>query len=715
MSFATSGTIQLTNGSPNIVGTGTHFVRDLKAGMALLVINGTRIDVLPIDVAPTDDTHATALNNYVGTGNSGLSYVILPFGQYMLDATNALASALSAFQAYTNLAPTTGDYLRYLGGTPVPTLQNSLQVITDLLSNTNEANVASASTTDIGGAASPRVQITSTNTIASLGTTKNAMRLARFAGALTMTNGSTLVLPGAVDLLTAANDTALFTSDNTSTPVWRLASYLRANGTLSPFIAGSASTPAYTFPGDTNTGWFNPASDVAALATGGVEGLRMFSNRHVAIGGTADNALFSVFGTSWFSGSVLNDFNTSGGNAFTTRYNSTNARGGIYVLGTAAQMVLGNNLTWASGNVLNYDKSATAWQAGDIGDGVFGIWIASGTSGADTGFGSGTSSRRFSITNNAIAVTQNSTGLGIGTSPVERLTVGGVGSPYILVVGDGTANASFRGLVIKETVTNLLTIQAKASTGEVQYSAGAAAFGGFQTWYNDTVEKMRLNNTGHLLIGTTTDNGHLSVVSTGVALFSQGGGSAGRAGDFRQSSGSFTDAVVFIGGSNSTLANYYLLQGYDLVGAANKILIYGNGNVQNANNSYGAISDEREKSNIALMGSIIDRYRQIEFCQYTLDAANDDVVRYGVVARHGDDLARGIEGQFPHLVNVSNWGTKEEPRMRKGVDYMGLSVMTGRALQEHISLTDTRFETQDQKITRLEDEVAQLKAERKAA
>ncbi len=81
----------------------------------------------------------------------------------------------------------------------------------------NEAafvDVASAATTDIGAAASNNVRITGTTTITSLGTaTAGITRRVRFAGALTLThNATSLILPGAANIITAADDCAVFTS-----------------------------------------------------------------------------------------------------------------------------------------------------------------------------------------------------------------------------------------------------------------------------------------------------------------------------------------------------------------------------------------------------------------------------------------------------------------------------------------------------------------------
>lgn len=90
-----------------------------------------------------------------------------------------------------------------------------------------EEDVASASTCDIGAAKSEWVRITGTTTITSLGTKANRVRYVRFADALTLThNGTSLILPNAANITTAAGDLALLKSDGSGN--WRLYNYQRA-------------------------------------------------------------------------------------------------------------------------------------------------------------------------------------------------------------------------------------------------------------------------------------------------------------------------------------------------------------------------------------------------------------------------------------------------------------------------------------------------------
>lgn len=91
--------------------------------------------------------------------------------------------------------------------------------------------VASAATTDIWGIAGDYIHVTGTTTITSLGTAPyaGARREIIFDGALTLThNGTSLILPGAVNIFTAANDRAVVRADTTANMI--VVDLIRASG-----------------------------------------------------------------------------------------------------------------------------------------------------------------------------------------------------------------------------------------------------------------------------------------------------------------------------------------------------------------------------------------------------------------------------------------------------------------------------------------------------
>jgi len=113
----------------------------------------------------------------------------------------------------------TGAYriITTVGAALLAVANTFLGTLTMLGASINEAqgsDIASATTTDIGAATGNFVQVTGTTTITGLGTVQaGTERTVRFTGALTLThNGTSLILPGAANITTVANDLAVFRS-----------------------------------------------------------------------------------------------------------------------------------------------------------------------------------------------------------------------------------------------------------------------------------------------------------------------------------------------------------------------------------------------------------------------------------------------------------------------------------------------------------------------
>jgi hypothetical protein len=113
------------------------------------------------------------------------------------------------------------------------------------------------------------------------------------------------------------------------------------------FPAGSASAPAISPSGDTNTGIFFPAADTIAFAEGGTEGMRLDANGNMGIGTT------NPTDTSLFTRAL--DLNGTSGAAYYARTNgsATNytAFGNFGVDGYINNRGAGNIQFYTNGNV----------------------------------------------------------------------------------------------------------------------------------------------------------------------------------------------------------------------------------------------------------------------------------------------------------------------------------------------------------------------------
>jgi hypothetical protein len=105
----------------------------------------------------------------------------------------------------------------------------------------NEAQVslASATTTNIGAAAANYLTVSGTTTITAFDTVQaGTERTLEFQGALTLThNGTSLILPGAANIATAAGDVAIFRSEGSGN--WRCVNYSRGPASAATTVTGT--------------------------------------------------------------------------------------------------------------------------------------------------------------------------------------------------------------------------------------------------------------------------------------------------------------------------------------------------------------------------------------------------------------------------------------------------------------------------------------------
>lgn len=227
----------------------------------------------------------------------------------------------------------------------------STQTFSAAVNQSKGADIASATTTDIGAATGNYVDITGTTTITGLGTVAAGVeRTVRFTGALTLTyNATSLILPGAVNITTVAGDAAIFRSLGSGN--WRCIVY-------SPFtVTGTGSqvrSVSPTFTG--NLGYGNSSgteSDASYFNCLG--GNYAFNNQIVITSPANGSLLFNNWAQTGFSklqfgsdaatastpiidfGSIVaGTSNTAGGDATITGSQSTgNAAGGSIIFQTS--------------------------------------------------------------------------------------------------------------------------------------------------------------------------------------------------------------------------------------------------------------------------------------------------------------------------------------------------------------------------------------------
>ena len=225
-----------------------------------------------------------------------------------------IATALTGSMARDGQSPATANIP--MGGFRLTGLANAI-ASTDAatlgqLDGRAEVDLASAGTTDIGAVASNNVRITGTTTITSFGTAASGVtRQLRFAAALTLTyNATSLILPGAANIITAAGDTA--TAVSLGSGNWVVTAFepatkagMRALADVAPIPTSSAGPGQIVSLFANNTALTLPAGGTWFYLVYRFESSTGANSDHftgVAIGGTTLSAASATYywrGTCW--------------------------------------------------------------------------------------------------------------------------------------------------------------------------------------------------------------------------------------------------------------------------------------------------------------------------------------------------------------------------------------------------------------------------------
>ena len=153
--------------------------------------------------------------------------------------------------AITDLSATAASNSPASSESILPNLDDYIRALSALIrqGDTKAADVASASTVDLGAVVGRFVNVTGTTTITSFGTVAAGIwRVVTFTGALTLThNATSLILPGGLNITTSAGDSVVASSLGSGN--WRVVSYTPA----SP--ATLAQNGSMKFPGGLMMNW----------------------------------------------------------------------------------------------------------------------------------------------------------------------------------------------------------------------------------------------------------------------------------------------------------------------------------------------------------------------------------------------------------------------------------------------------------------------------
>ena len=250
--------------------------------------------------------------------------------------------------------------------------------------------------------------------------------------------------------------------------------------------------------------------------------------------------------------------------------------------------------------------------------------------------------------------------VGIGTSsPGSKLEVNGTGQfggvlrvpaqwDSSLMAGNSIYAATANDGFAFGVGTGISTWWSYSNTSGIRRMIDVDNDGTFVRIRTSQVDRVIVDSTGNVGIRDTSPSATLHL----------GPGGTSQVGIKVQGNSSSTVENILSYNTQAAGTGWYHLVGqYYSGGYANAIIIYGNGNVLNLNNSYGQISDEKLKENISDATPKLEDIKKLKVKNFNFKG--DDLKQIGMIAQDVEEI-------FPGLVEeVTDPKTKEKSKSLK--------------------------------------------------
>lgn len=175
-----------------------------------------------------DIVTGTVVSVNSGTTNAGILYSVSTTGTIIIGTTSLSFAQVGFSSGLGTMSTQNANAVAITGGSAIFTGTSSMSG--KAFNEAQGATIVSATTTDIGAATGNYVIVSGTVTITGLGTVQaGTRRIVEFSGALILThNASSLILPGGLNITTAAGDCGEFVSEGSGN--WRCVNYTKASG-----------------------------------------------------------------------------------------------------------------------------------------------------------------------------------------------------------------------------------------------------------------------------------------------------------------------------------------------------------------------------------------------------------------------------------------------------------------------------------------------------
>jgi len=276
-------------------------------------------------------------------------------------------------------------------------------------------------------------------------------------------------------------------------------------------------------------------------------------------------------------------------------------------------------------------------------------------------------------TTNAVLTSSGNLGIGI-TSPATRLNVSSTGNGYRALFDD-TTNDNTLGVYSDSTNIRLVSLNnARGSYKQLGFQSNVIVFSA-----NNGSESARIDTSGNLLVGTT------SADQANTRMQVNGGNTGTQMFVFKNTQGSGSAYVIqaVLSYSPNDATSRFITCGDS---TTDRILLRSNGGIANYSANNVNLSDRREKTNFAPAGNYLDKICAIPVQTFNyIDQNNeeDPGLTLGVVAQDVQEVA-------PELVMESDWGTKEETKMRLSIYQTDLQYALMKSIQELKAIVDAQ-------------------------
>jgi hypothetical protein len=232
---------------------------------------------------------------------------------------------------------------------------------------------------------------------------------------------------------------------------------------------------------------------------------------------------------------------------------------------------------------------------------------------------------------------------------------------------------------------NLLGI-ARANNGFLVKSGGLLGVGTRDSnalvFGTNEAERMRIASNGYVGIGSSTNVDHPLLVISSTSDYAISAEST------HPSNPGGYEIRYTASATNNNGAFFFLASDT----SATRCIIKSNGGINNFQGNDSNLSDVREKKNINLAGSYLDKICAIPVKTFNYIDQNqeeDDGLTLGVIAQD-------VQAVAPELVSESDWGTEDNPKMRLSVYQTDLQFALMKCIQEQQAIIESltaRIET----------------------